>query len=183
MTFDAMKYGLEKFGINISPASVAALFRSVCRGTFSEEEVDHALVRGSKKGVDFRRFIKAWIKDENVNLQDALIKSDQKLEGRKRPADAKRKPWDPKDKREGERQLKCAMHALEENRVARLARKEIEEAIWEFVTLRSRNNFEERDLLSKLLDPLLDNDCYCPSQIPRSRSGSIQRIADSLIRI
>ena len=67
MTFDAMKYGLEKFGINISPASVAALFRSVCRGTFSEEEVDHALVRGSKKGVDFRRFIKAWIKDETCS--------------------------------------------------------------------------------------------------------------------
>lgn len=152
MTFDSMKYGLDKFGISISAASVAALFRSVGKDTFNEEEVDRALVRGSKKGVDFRKFIKAWIKDENVNLQDVLVQTDQKLEGIKRPTGVRRKPWDPKDKREGEKQLKCAMRALEENRVARLARKEIEEAIWKFVTLRSRNNFEERDLLYKLLD-------------------------------
>ena len=80
MTFDSMKYGLDKFGISISAASVAALFRSVGKDTFNEEEVDRALVRGSKKGVDFRKFIKAWIKDENVNLQ--TLKFQQELKNK-----------------------------------------------------------------------------------------------------
>ena len=120
---------------------------------FELKKIFKIIKKKFKKNIFLKHCVSSYpLKDENVNLQDVLVQTDQKLEGIKRPTGVRRKPWDPKDKREGEKQLKCAMRALEENRVARLARKEIEEAIWKFVTLRSRNNFEERDLLYKLLD-------------------------------
>ena len=41
---------------------------------------------------------------------------------------------------------------LEEYRVANLKLRDIEDSIWKFITLRCRNNFQERELLYRILN-------------------------------
>ena len=150
VTIDAMKKGLVKFGITVSSQSIAALVRSICSGHFPEEDINRALARGSRKGLDFRKFITLWLKDENINLQDVLENASKKIQSIVR--NGRRKPWEPKDKNIGARQLTHAHSALEQHRVANLKARDIEAGIWKFITLRCRNNSQERELLYRILN-------------------------------
>eukprot|EP00943_MAST-04B_sp_MAST-4B-sp1_P009283 g9283.t1 len=154
VTLNSIHKALKRFEMHISRKARAALFLKVCNGHFEDQVIDQALKPSTNKGVDFYKFIKLLCKDYNSSIQDVLKQAKANATVVNDRVRAKiTKPWEKvKNKIEGSKQLNMAMLKMEHDYVSKMALRECLAFIFKWVWLRSKNNFDERNILWNVLD-------------------------------
>ena len=149
VTLASLGKALRRFEMHIRKKAQAALFIKVCKGHFDDNLIDSAINSNASSGVDFYKFIRLLCQDYNNNIQDVLKKSkEDAIRANKKIKEKSIKPWEKtKNKIDGAKQLDSAMRAMNHDYLNSMKVRECLKFIFQWTWLRSKNNFDERNIL------------------------------------
>ena len=149
VTLASLGKALQRFEMHIRKKAQAALFIKVCKGHFDDDLIDCAINSNATKGVDFYKFIRVLCRDYNNNIQDVLKKAkEEAIRANKKIKEKSIKPWEKtKNKIDGANQLNQAMQAMNHDYLNSMKVRECLNFIFQWTWLRSKNNFDERNIL------------------------------------